>query len=66
MRAVMKRTKESILAKVWPLKEPLTNSTLTFEEWVILGADPKYPNGLTSDAQLTLLEKAARSLDEAF
>lgn len=62
----MKPTKKSILAKVWPLKEPLTNSTLTPEEWVILGADPEYPNGLTTDAQLTLLEKAARSLGRAF
>jgi hypothetical protein len=58
-------TRNSILGRVWPLREPISNSMLTFEEWVALGADSENMDGLTSDAMLTLLERAAenRSLD---
>lgn len=50
--------RDLILSRVWPLKQPIMALTLTFDEWVALGADPEYPNGLTTDAQLTLLENA--------
>jgi len=55
----MALSKHEILKKVWPLRVPITNDLLPFEDWVTLGADPQYPNGLTDDAKLTLLQSAA-------